>query len=133
MAEGLLRALYGDINEAYSAGIVASQVNPLAVKVMNEIGIDISGQRSKDVGEYQGATFDLVVTVCDEALEMCPAIRVSPKTSNDLIAKKIIHKTFKDPSVAEGSKDGQLVVFRQVRDEIKDWIVQNFGIHGNNH
>jgi len=77
MAEGLLRAMYVDRYEVYSAGVKASQVDPRAVKVMNEIGIDISKQRSKNVDEYRGTLFDLAVTVCDKAREMCPICGVS--------------------------------------------------------
>ena len=65
MAEGLLRAMYGDRYEVYSAGVEASKVDPRAVKVMSEISIDISSQRSKAMNEYRGILFDLAVTVCD--------------------------------------------------------------------
>lgn len=75
MAEGLLRAMYGDRYEVHSAGIEASQVDPRAVKVMNEIGIDISGQHSKKMTAYQGTLFDLAVTVCDKAKEACQSAR----------------------------------------------------------
>jgi|GEM_PF-3402865 len=72
MAEGLLKAMYGDRYDVYSAGIKATSVDPRAIKVMKEIGIDISGQRSKGMEEYSGILFDLVVTVCDKARETCP-------------------------------------------------------------
>lgn len=128
MAEGLLRAMYGDRYEVYSAGVEASQVDPRAVKVMNEIGIDISGQRSKAMSEYRGILFDLVVTVCDKAKEACPICGVSLKApATAPAAKKAIHKTFKDPAAAKGSEEEQFNVFRQVRDEIKEWIIQTFG------
>ena len=127
MAEGLLRAMYGDRYEVHSAGIEASQVDPRAVKVMNEIGIDISGQHSKKMTAYQGTLFDLAVTVCDKAKEACPICQVSLKApATATAAKKTIHKTFKDPATAEGSEEDQLSVFRQVRDEIKSWIAQTF-------
>ncbi|MGA9098693.1 MAG: arsenate reductase ArsC [Methanotrichaceae archaeon] len=127
MAEGLLRALYGNRYEAYSAGIEASQVDPRAVKVMNEIGIDISGQHSKRMDEYRGILFDLAVTVCDKAKEACPICGISLKApATAPAAKRTIHKTFKDPAIAEGSEEEQLNVFRQVRDEIKSWIEQTF-------
>lgn len=74
MAEGLLRSVYGDRYEAYSAGVEATTVNPLAVMVMKEIGIDISGQYSKTPQEYQEIIFDLAVTVCDNAKAACPII-----------------------------------------------------------
>lgn len=128
MAEGLLRDMYGDRYEVYSAGVEASKVDPRAVKVMSEIGIDISGQRSKRMNEYQGTLFDLAVTVCDKTKEMCPVCGVSLRAPTAALAsKKAIHKTFKDPATAKGSEEDQLVVFRQVRDEIKDWIIQTFG------
>jgi arsenate reductase len=128
MAEGLLRAMYGDRYEVYSARVEASKVDPRAVKVMSEIGIDISGQRSKGMNEYRGTLFDLAVTVCDKAKEICPICGVSLRAPTTALAsKKAIHKTFKDPAIAKGSEEDQLVVFRQVRDEIKEWILQTFG------
>jgi arsenate reductase (thioredoxin) len=127
MAEGLLRAMYGDRYEVYSAGVEASQVDPRAVKVMNEIGIDISKQRSKNVDEYRGTLFDLAVTVCDKAREMCPICGVSLNASaNAPVSRKTIHKTFTDPAIADGSEEDQLTIFRQVRDEIREWIIQTF-------
>jgi arsenate reductase len=127
IAEGLLRAMYGDKYEGHSAGIEASQVDPRAVMAMNEIGIDISGQHSKKMDAYRGTLFDLAVTVCDEAEEACPICQVSLKApATTPAARKTIHKTFKDPATAEGSEEQQLNVFRQVRDEIKSWITQTF-------
>ena len=73
MAEGLLRDLYGDRYEVYSAGVKATQVDQRAVKVMKEIGIDISRQHSKRIDEYRSVLFDLAVTVCDKAKEACPS------------------------------------------------------------
>ena len=124
IAEGF----YGDRYEAYSAGIEATIVDPRAVKVMNEIGIDISGQHSKGLDGYRGILFDLAVTVCDKAKEACPICGISLKAPETAPAtRKTIHKTFKDPAaVAEGSEEGQLNVFRQVRDEIRNWIVETF-------
>jgi len=118
--------LYVDRYEVYSAGVEASQVDPRAVKVMNEIGIDISKQRSKNVDEYRGTLFDLAVTVCDKAREMCPICGVSLNApANAPVSRKTIHKTFTDPAIADGSEEDQLTIFRQVRDEIKEWIIQN--------
>jgi arsenate reductase (thioredoxin) len=127
MAEGLLRAMYGDKYEAFSAGVKATHVDPRAVKAMSEIGIDISSQRSKGMDEMRGILFDLAVTVCDEAKEACPICQVSiqaPSTSP--AARKTIHRTFRDPAAAKGSDEDQLNAFRQVRDEIKDWIDHAF-------
>ena len=97
MAEGLLRALYGDRYEAYSAGLEATSVDPHAIIVMNELGIDISDQRSKRAEEFRCILFDIVVTVCDydKAKTMCPlcgtTIQPIPNTP---IAKTIIHNSF---------------------------------------
>jgi arsenate reductase (thioredoxin) len=127
MAEGLLRAMYGDKYEVYSAGVEATNVDPRAMLVMSEIGIDISGQSSKAMNKYKGTLFDLAVTVCDKAKEMCPICGVSLKApATAPAAKETIHRNFKDPAVAEGSDEDQLNAFRQARDEIKDWIEQTF-------
>ncbi len=127
MAEGLLRAVYGDRYDVYSAGIKATSVDPHAIKAMKEIGIDISGQRSKSMEEYSGIVFDIVVTVCDKARETCPLcgtiLKPLPKMP---VAKETFHKGFDDPAIASGSEEEQLSKFRQVRDEIKDWISQAF-------
>jgi arsenate reductase (thioredoxin) len=128
MAEGLLRAMYGDRYEAYSAGVEASKVDHRAVKVMNEIGIDISGQRSKAMSEYKGVLFDVAVTVCDKAKEMCPICGVgliAPAIAP--AAKETVHRNFKDPAAITGSEEDQIKAFRQARDEIKDWVSQTFG------
>ncbi len=128
MAEGLLRTIYGDRYDAYSAGVEAKSVDPRAVLVMKEIGIDISGQRSKSSEEFQDTIFDLAVTVCDRAKQACPICSTqlqlptkSPK------AREVIHRSFEDPALAQGSQEEQLKVFRQIRDEIKEWISQTFG------
>jgi arsenate reductase len=127
MAEGLLRAMYGDKYEVYSAGVEATNVDPRAMLVMSEIGIDISGQSSKAMNKYKGTLFDLAVTVCDKAKEMCPICGVSLKApATAPSAKETIHRNFKDPAAAEGSEEDQLNAFRQSRDEIKDWIEQTF-------
>jgi len=128
MAEGLLRAMYGDKYEVFSAGVKATRIDPRAVRAMDEIGINISSQRSKGMDELKGVLFDLAVTVCDEAKEACPICQVSiqPQATTP-VARKTIHRTFKDPATARGSEEDQLNAFRQVRDEIKDWINQAFG------
>lgn len=127
MAEGLLRAIYGDRYEAYSAGIEATTVNPYAIIVMKEIGIDISSQRSKTPQEFQDTIFDLVVTVCDLAKAICPICTTNLKLSTKSPkAREIIHKSFEDPAVVVGSEEERLRVFRRIRDEIKGWILQTF-------
>ncbi len=116
MAEGILRHLYGDKYEVASAGTVATRVNPHAVEVMKEIGIDISGHRSKSIMEFKGRIFDIVVTVCDHARETCPFFP----------GMKVLHRGFEDPSRVRGSREEVLEKFRRVRDEILSWIRENF-------
>lgn len=118
MAEGLLNSLYGNRYEAYSAGIEPSVVNPHAIQVMSELGIDISKHRSKSVKEFAEQEFDYVITVCDQAKETCPFFPGG---------KRHLHKSFEDPVLFEGNEALTLSVFRQVRDEIKDWIEKEFG------
>ncbi len=113
MAEGWLRHLAGDRFEAHSAGTEATQVHPLAIRVMAEVGIDISGQRSKTIEEYLGQPFDWVITVCDQAAEACPLFPGGGER---------LHWSFPDPSKATGSEDQRLAVYRQVRDAIRERI-----------
>ena len=113
MAEGLLRARATDAYEVHSAGNVATEVRPLAIRAMAEIGIDISGQRSKSTAEYTGQRFDFAVTVCDDAKEACPYF------AN---AAHQVHWRFDDPAAATGSDDEKLTVYRRVRDEIRAQI-----------
>ncbi len=128
MAEGLLRAMYGDRYEVYSAGIEAKTIDPRAVAVMKEIGIDISGQRSKSAEEFQDTIFDLAVTVCDRAKQACPICSTKLELpSKNPRAREVIHRSFADPAAASGSEEEQLEAFRQIRDEIKDWIIKTFG------
>lgn len=133
MAEGFLKAMYGNRYEAYSAGVEATVVDPRAVQVMKEIGIDISGQRSKVTQEYQGTVFDITVTVCDQARQNCPICSTplelpdeQPEAIDKPRAKEVIHKSFKDPTEVLGSEEEQLEVFRNVRDEIKEWVSLTF-------
>lgn len=116
MAEGIMKSLYGEYYDVYSAGTVPSEVNPYAIKVMSEIGLDISKQRSKSIDEFRDFRFDYVITVCDQAKESCPFFP----------GGVIIHKGFKDPSQSRGTEDEILTEFRKVRDEIKIWIKQTF-------
>ena len=113
MAEGLLRQLAGERFEAMSAGTEATHVRPLAVRVMQEIGVDISHQESKTLERYLGEPFDHVITVCDEANEACPFFPG---------AVSRLHWSFEDPSRAEGSEEERLAVFRRVRDGIRDRV-----------
>ncbi len=118
MAEGLLNALHGDKYQAFSAGTIATRVNPHAIAVMKEIGIDISHHQSKTIDQFRDDWFDVVVTVCDHAKETCPFF---PR------ARKMIHAGFPDPSGTQGPEEKVLQAFRQVRDEIKAWIEKEFG------
>jgi arsenate reductase len=111
MAEGLLRATAGERFEVESAGVSPSSVRPEAIAVMRELDIDISGHRSKPVDEFLDQRFDYVITVCDNAREQCP---VFPATT------KRIHWSFDDPAVAPGDEAARLIVFRRVRDEIRE-------------
>ena len=117
MAEGLFRGLHGNLYEAYSAGTEPSNINPYAVRVMAEIGIDISMQHSKSIENFRGMEFDYVVTVCDHAKETCPFF---PN------AEKYLHKGFRDPSSFEGSEKEKMKFFRSIRNEIKEYIKTTF-------
>jgi arsenate reductase (thioredoxin) len=116
MAEGWARQLKGDVIEPYSAGVEPHGLNPLAVKVMAEAGVDISNHRSKDVNDYRFVQFDYVVTVCDSAHERCPLF---------LGRGKIVHVGFDDPpALAKTAKteEESLRHYRRVRDEIRLFI-----------
>jgi arsenate reductase (thioredoxin) len=113
MAEGLLRAWAGDRFEVHSAGIEATEVRPLAIRAMADLGIDLAGQTSKRMDVYAGQPFDLAITVCDEAREACPFFTG---------ARETLHWSFDDPSAATGTEDERLAVFRRVRDQIGERI-----------
>jgi len=128
MAEGLLRAMHGEEYEAYSAGVAATSVDPRAVLVMKEMGIDISGQHSKTSSEFGDTIFDLAVTVCDRARQACPICSTRLELPSSLPkAREVIHRSFEDPAAALGTEEEQLEAFRRVRDEIADWISWSFG------
>jgi arsenate reductase len=134
MAEGLLRNFYGEKYEAYSAGSTPTRVHPLAIKAMAEIGIDISKQSSKNIEDYKGRGFDLVVTVCKNTPRLaCPFCsppgrlgppRIIQETLPD--AKRFVEHGFDDPSAVEGADDDKLEAFRRIRDEMRKWIETNF-------
>ncbi|MGA7239255.1 MAG: arsenate reductase ArsC [Bryobacteraceae bacterium] len=113
MAEGLLRHDVGERFEVESAGTKASFVRPEAIAVMSELGIDISGHRSKNVEEFEGRQFDYVITVCDNARESCPLFFGK--------AEKL-HHDFEDPGSLTGSEDERLARFRRVRDELRGFL-----------
>lgn len=118
MAEGFLRALYGNDYEVFSAGTEPTAVHPYTRIVMKEAGIDISGQEAKDASEFIGQEIDEVVTVCDQARETCPFFPYG---------KKFLHQSFPDPSSFRGRDEDKLTFFRQVRDSIRDWVEKKFG------
>lgn len=112
MAEGYLRHFAGDKAQVYSAGIETHGVNPKAIEVMREDGVDIMGHTSNNVDEYKGIDFDFVITVCDNAKKSCP-----------FFPSKAIkfHYNFPDPAKVVGSADEVMNEFRKVRDEIKEY------------
>jgi len=118
MAEGLLNSLYGDRFEAFSAGTEPSEVNPRAVQALLDIGIDISHHHSKHIKEFLDQDFDTVVTVCDHAREACPVFSGG---------KELIHHSFVDPSLSQGTEKERQAAFRKTRDHIRDWITTEFG------
>jgi len=121
MAEGLLRHKAGDYLEAASAGTEPHAVHPLAVKVMKEIGVDISEHRSKSVKKFLRQEFDYIITVCDRAGESCP---VFPGRAEK------IHWSLEDPARAEGNEGKKLKVFRQIREELVSLIEDFFPCSG---
>ena len=116
LAEGLLRAHHGDRWRAFSAGTVARGVHPGAVAALQEVGIDPSGQTSKTLQDLGDQTFDVVVTVCDNAREACPYVPARLRN---------VHHAFRDPSAAPEAD--QAASFRAVRDEIAAWLDAEFG------
>ena len=130
MAEGLLRHFGPGKYDVFSAGSTPTQVNPLAIKAMAEIGIDISGQRSKSIEEFHGKNIDVVVSVCRSSPKVTctfcssPLVGGRPEIINDTLpgAKHYIDHGFPDPSEAEGNQEEKLAAFRRTRDDIQKWI-----------
>ncbi len=122
IAEGYLRHFAGDRAKIYSAGIETHGVNPKAIQVMAEDGIDISGHTSNNVDEYTNIPFDYLITVCDNANENCPYLPGNFKR---------FHYNFPDPAKAQGTPEEVMDSFRNVRDMIKEysrnWVAQNIG------
>jgi arsenate reductase (thioredoxin) len=115
IAEGYLRFFAGERAEVYSAGVETHGVNPTAIQIMKEDGIDISAHTSNNVNEYRDINFDYVITVCDNAKERCP---VFPSTA------KQFHYNFPDPAKARGSEEQILHQFRTVRGMIKQYTME---------
>jgi arsenate reductase len=121
MAEAFLRKYGGDQYDAYSAGTEPKGINPYTERVMEEVGINLSGQHSKHVKEYMGKVhFGYLITMCDEAEESCP-------TTFPGIGQRL-HWSFEDPSAFTGSEDEKLAKFREVRNQIeqhiKTWLAE---------
>jgi arsenate reductase len=113
MAEGLLRHDAGERFDVESAGTKPGIVRPEAIAAMKELGIDISGHRSKHVGEFEGQQFDYVITVCDNAKESCPVF---------FGAATRLHHSFDDPAAPNGSEEERLTLFRRVRGELRAYL-----------
>ena len=134
MAEGLLRHQYGEKYEVFSAGANPTQVNPFAIKVMAEIGIDISKQYSKSIEEFRNKRIDLVVSVCHTSAKLrcslcsSPIVSGRPEIINTTIreAKHYLHHGFSDPSEVNGSDEEKTKAFRRTRDDIRQWINDRF-------
>ncbi|MEJ2243327.1 MAG: arsenate reductase ArsC [Candidatus Bathyarchaeota archaeon] len=116
IAEALTNAYLSNTYKAYSAGTTTTKVNPYVAKALNEIGIDTSKLRSKSINEFKGKKFDMVITVCDGAKEACPFFP----------GKKVMHKSFTDPSKFTGTEEQIMQQVRQARDEIKEWVTKTF-------
>ena len=113
MAEGLLRHDAGELFDVESAGTKPSVVRPEAITVMQELGINIRGHRSKHVDAFAGQPFDFVITVCEHAREACPVF---------LGGVRKLHHDFEDPAAVVASEEQRLEVFRRVRDELRDYL-----------
>jgi arsenate reductase (thioredoxin) len=121
MAEGLLRALSDGALDIVSAGTRPTQVHPLAIRAMQERGIEIRHHRSKSVSEFAGESFDYVITVCDAAAEVCPTFPGPAQR---------IHWSLPDPAAVTGTEDERLVIFRRVRDALEAHLREWIGILG---
>ena len=114
MAEGLVNHDLAGQVQAFSAGVRPTQVNPRAIQVMKELGIDISHHHSKSVDDLKGAQFDLVITVCDSAADQCPMFPGETE---------VLHVGFPDPAQARGTEEEILATFRRVRDEMRQQLI----------
>jgi arsenate reductase len=134
MAEGLLRHFYGDKYKVFSAGSTPTQVHPFAIKVMAEIGVDISKQRSKSIEEFRNKDIDLVVSVCRSSARVAcpfcssPIVGDRPEIIDDTLprARHYLQHGFNDPSEVDGDEKDKVEAFRRTRDEIKEWLLDYF-------
>lgn len=113
MAEGLLRHDAGDRFEVFSAGVNPCPIRQESIAVMQELGLDLRGHRSKHLNEFAGQRFDYVLTVCDHAREVCPVFPA---------ATKVVHHSFADPGNYNGPADERLAEFRKIRDQIREYL-----------
>ncbi|MCY3719864.1 MAG: arsenate reductase ArsC [Anaerolineaceae bacterium] len=122
MAEGLLRHLAGDRVSVRSAGVAPSSVNPLAIRAMDQIGVDIRGQRSQHVNEFLAEPVDTVITVCDRAVETCPTFPGHVER---------LHWSLPDPASGAGDEAQRLAAFARVRDDLQRrlrvWLAEQGG------
>ena len=118
MAEGFVNDMFPGTLEAKSAGVEPSKINPYAVKVMKEAGVDISGNTVNNPGDFKDIDFDYLITLCDHARETCPAFL----TNKPIIR---LHWGFPDPAIFEGTEEATLDFFRKVRDDIREQLTVN--------
>jgi arsenate reductase len=134
MAEGILTHFYGEMYEVFSAGATPTRVNPFAIKVMTELGIDISEHRSKSIEEFRGKDVNLVVSVCESSVGVIcpfcspPIVGDRPEIIGEMLpgATRYLHHPFSNPSEVEGSDEEKLAAFRRTRDDIRKWILDYF-------
>jgi len=121
LAEALMRQRFGERLEVHSAGVQPSRIHPLTLRVLHEVSIDASSQRSKHVDELRDVRFDLVVTLCDSAAQTCPVFPPagrSPSAGEGPGGTRVVHRDYRNPEEATGSEEERLAVFRQVRDQL---------------
>jgi arsenate reductase len=134
MAEALLRNMYGETYEVFSAGTNPTKVNPLSLKALAELGIDASKQHAKGLEEFSDTEIDLAISVCESSAKTLCSLCASPKVmGRPLVINSKLHKTknyivhgFEDPAEVEGTEEEKLAAFRQIRDQIKQWIIEYF-------
>ncbi|MCK9151081.1 arsenate reductase ArsC [Methanobacterium alcaliphilum] len=119
LAESLLREIYGDYYEVYSAGSDPKEINPITIEVLSGIGIDISEKKSKSLNDFKEYEFDYVVSLCGEEDEVCPVF---------INTRKHIHKGFRDPQAFTGDDAAKIKYFREIMNEIKLWIENEFEV-----
>ena len=118
MAEGLVNHYLDGKAKAFSAGVRPHMLNPRAIQIMGELGIDLSGHRSKSVDEFRHEPFNLVITVCDRAAEQCPLFPGNTE---------VVHMGFPDPASATGTEEEIMAFFRQVRDDLRARLIPFIG------